>query len=190
MSSVALLAVLLLAPSARAADAQTKADVETLRGAGLKLYELFEGGWLPADLGQLATAVREGSKAVRKLHAKYPSAVADAYGSGVMTNIEDTFKLFGGGNLERGCISHQSATLGAVRGAGLDLLEVKPIMLGKGLEHHAVIVYPKSQGDWAKSGVVLDGWPSQSDAPAKMTFTYAQWRRMFFELPYARLETD
>ncbi|MCX5794628.1 MAG: hypothetical protein NTY77_03925 [Elusimicrobia bacterium] len=159
--------------------------LSSLLEADLAPSDLRDHGWQDRDLPALAEAVRLASLAVQKLHAQHPSAVADAYGSGTMTNIEDSFKLFAGGNLERGCISHQSETIAALAGLR-SALEVKKLMIGKGMEHHAVIVYPKG-ADWKRAGMVLDGWPNQSAVPKKMTFTIGQWQSKFFALRYLML---
>ena len=96
------------------------------------------------------------SDAVQKLHAKYPSAVADTpYGNGTMTNIDDSAKagvrwlrgfLPGDAesekelnedkkaNYKRGCVSHQGAVRSALVPAGLNDLEIKDIFLGAVLE--------------------------------------------------------
>lgn len=86
--------------------------------SGLDLYKLIDMSnhgmrWTTANLVEFAEMIKPASRAVAALHARHPSATADAYGNGTMTNIEDSFKLFGGGNLERGCISHQQTTFDA-----------------------------------------------------------------------------
>ena len=70
-------------------------------------------------------------------------------------------------------------------------MEYKPLKIGKVLEHHAVVAYPKPPEevrkdpaqfeDWWKSkGVVLDGWKNQSSEPDKMTYgSVDQWRGSF-----------
>jgi hypothetical protein len=58
-------------------------------------------------------------------------------------------------------------------------MEYKKIEIGGvGMEHHAVVAYPKGT-DWTKTGVVLDGWESQSADPKKMVFTIDQWKGEF-----------
>jgi hypothetical protein len=47
-------------------------------------------------------------------------------------------------------------------------------MYGKGLEHHAVIVFPKGE-DYRKSGIVLDAWICQRPELDKMVFPYKAW---------------
>jgi hypothetical protein len=168
-----------------AREAKARKAEASLLDADLLPSDLKARGWKEEDFPALAEAISLASKAVKDLHDKYPSAVADAYGNGTMTNIEDSFKLFGGGNLERGCLSHQAVTFSAL-GPLSSVLEVKKLMVGKGLEHHAVIVYPKGT-DWQSSGVVLDGWPNQSAVPKSMTFTISQWQVKFFALRYLAL---
>ncbi|MEK7390435.1 MAG: hypothetical protein AAB036_12155 [Elusimicrobiota bacterium] len=125
-----------------------------------------------ADLGPILLAARG---AVADLHVRNPSAVADAYGNGVMTNIEDTLKLFGEGALERGCVSHQSVTFDAVKPAAKDSsLQVKKIRIRTVFQHNAVIVFPKGS-DWKQSGVVLDGWIRQKSDLDKMVYAFRKW---------------
>jgi hypothetical protein len=134
-------------------------------------------GWSGRNLADLGPAITAAGRAVADLHAKYPSAVADAYGSGTMTNIEDTFKLFGGGNLERGCISHQTVTFAAVKpvlaGSSLEVRKIRELSHGA-FPHNAVVVFPKG-ADWKSAGVVFDGWKRQKSDPDKMTYLFKDW---------------
>ena len=114
-----------LATCAAAADPaidpeKLRASAEAIGKTRVQMYDLIDQSdqgmqWTPSNVADLGEALKAASKAVAELHAAHPSAVADAYGNGSMTNIEDTFKLFGGGNLERGCISHQATTFDAVK---------------------------------------------------------------------------
>ena len=170
-----------------------RASLDVVGKAGLKASDLIDASpdgmnWLPANIADFGPAITAASGAVETLHQKYPSAVADAYGSGTMTNIEDTFKLFGGGRLERGCISHQGVTFDAVKGAlgAKSSLVVKKIRIGTVLQHNAVIIYPKPAdvvaadadklaAHWKRTGVIFDGWLRQKSDPAKMTYLFKDW---------------
>src|SRR6185295_14984536 len=80
----------------------------------IKVSDLRKRGYTDENILDLEKGMAAASNANEQLHAKYPSAVADAYGSGTMTNIEDSAKwAFSGGGykLNRGCISHQQTTL-------------------------------------------------------------------------------
>ncbi len=169
------------APVQDDASARLRASHAAIQNAGLKVDELIatgdkKPGWSVDNVRDLGPAIGAASKAVCELHARHPSAVADAYGNGTMTNMEDTAKLFGGGNLERGCISHQTATFDAVKPvlAGSSL-SVSKIRYGlPPLQHNAVVVFPHGT-DWMYTGVVFDGWLRQKCAPEKMTYMYAPW---------------
>jgi hypothetical protein len=148
--------------------------------SGLDLYKLIDMSnhgmrWTTANLVEFAEMIKPASRAVAALHARHPSATADAYGNGTMTNIEDSFKLFGGGNLERGCISHQQTTFNAVKGLGGKSLSVKKIRYGlPPFQHNAVIVFPAGT-DWMYTGVVFDAWLKQKSDPDRMTYLYEKW---------------
>lgn len=195
--------MLLAAPAFAQTDAAPAVDVEKLRAsqatiasAGIPIYTLIDGSdqgmqWSPRNVADFGPAIAAASKAVADLHAKYPSAVADAYGNGTMTNIEDTFKLFGGGNLERGCISHQTVTFDAVSSAlRKSSLVVRKIREESTLAfpHNAVIVFPKPSAEvaadpkqleayWRRTGVVFDGWKRQKSDSDKMTYLFKDWYR-------------
>lgn len=173
--------------SALGASAQTVASEKVRAGhdafqrAGIPLYKVIDASdkgmkWSVQNMADFGPLVQAASDAVARLHAKYPSATADAYGNGTMTNIEDSFKMFGGGNLERGCISHQSVTFAALR----PLLTNKSLTVSKvryGLpptQHNAVVVYPNGT-DWKYTGVVFDGWLKQKSDPDKMVYLYETW---------------
>jgi hypothetical protein len=162
-------------------------SLATILDADLTLSNLRDRGWRDGDFPALAEAIRLASQAVKALHAKHPSPVADAYGSNTLTNLEHSFKTFAGTRGDRGCLSHQAETISALAGVR-SALDVKRLMIGDGLvEHHAVIIYPKG-ADWEKAGVVLDGWPNQSDVPRKMTLTVDHWQSQFFTLRYLELD--
>ena len=179
------------APAA-AASAKVRASQEAIQRAGIPLSTLIDAsdegmGWSVDIVKDFGPAIDAASKAVNDLHIKYPSAVADAYGSGTMTNIEDTFKLFGGGNLERGCISHQTVTFDAVSPVlHVSSLVVRKIRIGTALQHNAVVVFPKPdaavaadadklKAHWKRTGVIFDGWIRQKSDPAKMTYLFKKW---------------
>lgn len=163
---------------------QARASMEAIKGANLSTTQLLntEGmNWNFENVRDLGPLIKAASDAISALHAKHPSAVADAYRNkyiktGSLTNIEDTFKLFGGGDKERGCISHQNVTYDAL----LPLtegttLEVHKIRIGAILQHNAVIVIPKGT-DWTEAkGLVFDAWLYQDSQPDKMTFLYSDW---------------
>jgi hypothetical protein len=148
--------------------------------ANITQQQLIERYWRPEHVADGAEALKRASEATKLLYQKHPSAVADAYdcrllgGSvGTMTNMEDTAKMLGGGNLERGCISHQSTALAAAFKKDSSI-EVKKIMYGKVLEHHAVVMYPKGE-EWAHSGIIIDAWLCQRAQLDKMTYLYKNW---------------
>jgi hypothetical protein len=177
-----LLLAALSAPAATPPSSEAvRAGHDAFRRAGIPLYTVIDQAdkgmrWSVQNVADFGPLVGAASEAVRRLHQQYPSAVADAYGNGTMTNMEDTAKMFGGGNLERGCISHQSVTYDAL----------KPLLVGKSLtvskiryglpplQHNAVIVFPNGT-DWMYTGVVFDGWLRQKSDPDKMTYLYAPW---------------
>lgn len=183
-----ILLPLLLAAFASAAEpsvdpAKLRASRKVLADTLVPFYELADPTnqgmqWSLRNVADLGPALTEASAAVKKLHEQYPSATADAYGNGMMTNIEDTFRLFGGGKLERGCISHQGTTFDAIK----PLLEkssltVKKIRVGLLMQHNAVIVYPTDK-DWRRSGVILDAWLRQKSDLHKMVYTFRSWNSL------------
>lgn len=149
--------------------------------AKITQQQLIERYWKPEHVADGAEALVRASDAIRKLYAKHHSAVADAYdcktiiggGVGALVNMEDTAKMLGGGNLERGCLSHQSTSLGAAWKKNSSI-EVKKIMYGKFLEHHAVVMYPKGE-EWEHSGIIVDAWLCQRWHLEKMTYLYKDW---------------
>lgn len=169
------------APAGASRSQEVRAGHDAFKRAGIPLYKAIDASekgmnWSVDNMADFGPLVQAASDAVARLHAKHPSATADAYGNGTLTNIEDTFKMFGGGNLERGCISHQSATFNALR----PLLTKKSLTVSKiryGLpptQHNAVIVYPNGT-DWKYTGVVFDGWLKQKSDPDKMVYLYENW---------------
>ena len=170
-----------LAQVAAVDSAKVRAGHEAFNRARIPVYKVIDASekgmnWSVQNMADFGPLVQAASDAVARLHARYPSATADAYGNGTMTNIEDTFKLFGGGNLERGCISHQSETFGALQ----PLLVKKSLVVKKiryGLpptQHNAVIVFPAGT-DWKYTGVVFDAWLKQKSDPDKMVYLYEDW---------------
>ncbi|HVC09922.1 MAG TPA: hypothetical protein VNH15_08300 [Elusimicrobiota bacterium] len=182
------------------AQAQRKRENENsqilnvLQQAKLSPATLASEGWSPDQIHSLALAILRGSLAVARLHEDYPSAVADAYKNSwwhldaELTNLEQSAKagiaeISGNARakaaeFKRGCLAHQQAVFSALSGQNLPGVEVRKIMIGTGLEHHAVIVFPQG-GDWSGSGVVLDGWLNQSSQIGKMTFPVNAWESNF-----------
>lgn len=178
-----LLSALALGASAAEAPvdpAKARASQETIGKTKVPLYELIDQSdqgmqWSLRNTTDLGEALNAASKAIADLYARHPSAVADAYGNGTMTNIEDTFKLFGGGNLERGCISHQQTTFDAVQPLlARSSLTVKKIRIGTVLQHNAVVIYPTGK-DWKQSGIILDAWLKQKADLGRMVYTFKNW---------------
>jgi hypothetical protein len=181
------MAVLLgaLAAGASAADpavdsAKLRAAHATIAKTPIPLYELIDQSeqgmqWSLHNTADVGAALEAASKSIAALYSRHPSAVADAYGNGTMTNIEDTMKLFGGGNLERGCISHQYTTFDAASPllAGSSLT-VKKVRIGTVLQHNAVVIYPTGK-DWKKSGIVLDAWLKQKADLGRSVYTFKKW---------------
>lgn len=158
------------------------AGLDTLERTGIPIHVLIDAseggmGWSAQNVADVGPSLEAASHAVAILHDRFPSAVADTYGNGTLTNIEDTVKWFGTGDLERGCLSHQRLTYEAARRA-LDgsSLEVAKVRIGTVLEHNAVVVYPKGT-DWQRTGIVLDGWVRQKSALDKMVYTFPNWVR-------------
>jgi hypothetical protein len=181
LSTALLLAALATGSSAAEIDsAKARASLDTIGRTKIPVYELIDQAdqgmqWSPANVADLGEGLEAASKAIATLYAQHPSAVADAYGSGTMTNIEDTFKLFGGGSLERGCISHQYTTFDAVAPVlAKSSLTVKKIRIGTVLQHNAVIVFPTGK-DWRQSGVILDAWLRQKADLGRMVYTFKKW---------------
>ncbi len=180
-----ILLPLLLAVCASAAEpsvnpAKLRASREIIAETMIPIHELTDQSYQgmqwslvnAADFGPVLTAA---SAAVKKLHEQYPSATADAYGNGMMTNIEDTARLFGNGKLERGCISHQSITFDAIKPLLTNSsLTVKKIRVGLLLQHNAVIVYPTGKA-WRHSGVIFDAWQRQKSDLHRMVYTFKSW---------------
>jgi hypothetical protein len=115
---------------------------------------------------------------------KYPSAVAEAYHNGTLSNLNESLKnLLGygkgngeGENFERGCVAMQGAAMAAVAPLVTQpdsLWVAERLMVGNGMEHHAVALHRKGRD--LKSGFVLDAWIAQTNDPAKAVFTYDQW---------------
>lgn len=160
--------------------AKARKSMDTLGKTKIPMYELLDQAdqgmqWSAQNIADAGVALEAGSKAIAQLYAAHPSAVADAYGNGTMTNIEDTMKLFGGGNLERGCISHQQTTFDAaapwLRGSSL---EIKKVRIGTVLQHNAVVIYPAGK-DWKQSGIVFDSWLKQKSDLGRSIYTFKQW---------------
>jgi len=160
--------------------AKARASIDTINKTKIPMYELLDQSdqgmqWSAQNMADVGAALEAESKAIAALYAAHPSAVADAYGNGTMTNIEDTMKLFGGGNLERGCISHQQTSFDAASPAlEKSSLTVKKIRIGTVLQHNAVVIYP-SDKDWQKSGIIVDHWLKQKADLARGVYTFKNW---------------
>lgn len=131
--------------------------------------------WSAWDLALLIKAAAEGTA---KYYAETPDAVADKNRCGDSWTGTTT-NLVNGVFRERGCQETQRIVFDAVlMGAGIDTararLEVKKLVIGKVMEHHVVIVYPKD-ADWAQTGVVLDPWIRQCPDPDVFAMTYPDW---------------
>lgn len=159
---------------------KARKSMDTIGKTKIPMYELLDQAdqgmqWSAQNIADVGVALEAGSKAIARLYSAHPSAVADAYGNGTMTNIEDTMKLFGGGRLERGCISHQDTTFHAAAPtlAGSSLV-IKKIRIGTVLQHNAVIIYPDGK-DWQKSGIVFDSWLKQKSDLGRSVYTFKKW---------------
>lgn len=186
MAPLSALLLTVLAASAFAGEPapidpeKARASMATLAKTKIPAYELLDQSdqgmqWNARNLADVGAALEAGSKAIAALYAAHPSAVADAYGNGTMTNIEDTMKLFGGGNLERGCISHQQTTFDAVWPKLVkSSLIAKKVRIGTVLQHNAVVIYPDGK-DWQKSGIVFDSWLKQKSDLGRSVYTFKKW---------------
>ena len=116
--------------------------------ADLDVPDLAARGWKDDDLVALAQAIGLGSQAVQALHGKNPSAAAAAYDSVAPRRPEDIAKIFSllDDESQRSCRLHQKVVSAALSGLR-DVLEVHQLVIGQGLEHRAVIVYPKGRTD-------------------------------------------
>ena len=112
---------------------------------------------------------------VQKLatHISMYGYTAFGKGSGTLTNLQQgiTFMLTLGNpdTIMNGCLALQDATFGVCnqnRPAGYT---VKKIMVGFGMEHHAVVVYPA--GTLPSMGYIFDPWITQSP----QVYTYQEW---------------
>ncbi len=175
-------------------DKNNQILLRVLEQAKLSPTDLASRGWTPEQIHSLARAILIGSVAVSRLHAEYPSAVADAYKNtwwhldAELTNLEQSAEagiaeISGNAQakaaeFKRGCLAHQQAVYAALSRQSLPRVEVRKIMIGTGLEHHAVVVFPAG-GDWSRAGVVLDGWLNQSAQIGKMTFPVRAWESNF-----------
>ena len=161
-------------------SARVRSAHDALKNAGIPIWKMIELGerkmnWNVDNMADFAGVLEASGRAVCDLHRRHPSAVADAYGNGTMTNMEDTFKLFGGGALERGCISHQSTVFDAAKNVAGRSLQVSKIRYGlPPLQHNAVVVFPRGT-DWMFTSLVLDPWLRQKCTPDKMTYLYENW---------------
>ncbi len=159
---------------------KARASMDTIGKTKIPMYELLDQSdqgmqWSAQNIADVGVALEAGSKAIAALYAAHPSAVADAYGNGTMTNIEDTMKLFGGGNLERGCISHQQTTFDAAAPTlAKSSLIIKKIRIGTVLQHNAVVIYPDGK-DWKQSGIIFDSWLRQKSDLGRSIYTFKKW---------------
>lgn len=179
-------AVAAAAPDGSADLAKLRASSDEIRKAGIPIVGLTGAppqgmGWNLRNIADLGPAIEAASRAVEKLHEDNPSNVsATFYGNGSMVNLEDSIKwatgLWGGSDLKRGCVSHQTVTYNAVAPLlNKSSLEVHGVfVVRKVTGHHAVIVFPRGT-DWKQTGVVLDGWIHQESAPDRMTYLFKDW---------------
>lgn len=158
--------------------------------AALPMDRLMDGSYRPDQLVELAYAIRLAGERVREWHLRYPSPAGEFWKNGTMANMEQTaFMLAGAGRLERGCLEHQRVTYEALTALKGGPLEIRKIVIGAGLEHHAVVVFPRD-ADWRETGVVLDGWRKQSSAPQEMTQAFPDWQASFTLLRFKRARLE
>jgi hypothetical protein len=119
------------------AEPRTRTQEPPLVLGKLTSEDLIKMGYTDQNIKDLSKGIEKGSGAVKQLHEQYPSAVGDAYGSGTMTNIEDSAKGAGSAikygfkwlgskvgitdpptediyRVKRGCESHQDVTINAM----------------------------------------------------------------------------
>ena len=93
-------------------------------------------------------------------------------GSGTLTNLQQgiTFMLtWDPDTLLNGCLALQDATFMVCNQLRPANFTVKKIMVGFGMEHHAVVVYPA--GTMYQMGYVFDPWITQSP----QVYSYEEW---------------
>ncbi len=141
---------------------------------------------LPKDAKvQRALILAAYSEGIKGYMFKYPSAVANFYRNGTLSNLNESLKaLFRYGTLtgesmdfERGCAALQGATRQAIEPVmtrpGI-LWEDHRLVVGRGFEHHAIAIFRK--GTSMEAGYVLDPWLSQTSDVNKAVFTFAAWK--------------
>ncbi len=94
-------------------------------------------------------------------------------GSGTLTNLQQgiTFMLTLGDpeTIMNGCLALQDATFSVCNENSPAGYTIKKIMVGFGMEHHAVAVFPA--GTIPSAGYVFDPWITQSP----QVYTYPEW---------------
>ncbi|MBI3073553.1 MAG: hypothetical protein HYY84_15690 [Deltaproteobacteria bacterium] len=128
---------------------------------------------------------------VKNYIIKYPSAVADYYSNGSLSNLNESFKalfqygkaLGEGENYERGCVAMQGATMSAINDTmkrpGI-LWTAKRLVVGNVFEHHAVALF--LTGKTKESGFVIDPWVAQTHEITKAFFTWDEWLSKMWKL--------
>jgi hypothetical protein len=147
---------------------------------------------LPKDAeAQRVLILAAFSEGMKGYMIKYPSAVADFYRNGALSNLNESLKaLFRYGtltgesmNFERGCAALQGATRQAIEPVlsrpGI-LWEARRLAVGNGFEHHAVALFRK--GTSMEAGYVIDPWVSQTSDSKKAVFTFAAWKSRVLHL--------
>ncbi len=147
---------------------------------------------LPSDAGaQRALIISAFAQGLKGYMIRYPSAVADFYHNGTLSNLNESFKAFfkygkytgESMNFERGCVAMQGATRAAIEPVmtrpGI-LWEAHRLVVGNVAEHHAVALYKK--GASMEMGIVLDPWIAQTNDMAKSVFAFAAWKSKMFHL--------
>lgn len=175
----ALLMGLILAAGASAqpaAPAGASDPNAVLQEAGLQAPDLQQLGWSAENIKDLASAIQLASKATRELLSRTSNASGDFWKSGTMANIDGSLR----GDMSRGCVEFQAAVRRALTPLNGSSLDVSGVSVGAGLEHHAVIVFPKDADArphqlWKQRGIVLDGWLNQSAKPREMTYLFQRW---------------
>lgn len=128
---------------------------------------------------------------VKNYIIKYPSAVADYYRNGSISNLNESFKalfqygkaLGEGEDYERGCVAMQGATMSAINDTmkrpGM-LWTARRLVVGNVFEHHAVVLFLK--GKQKESGFVLDPWVAQTHDITNAFFTWDAWSSKMWKL--------
>lgn len=91
---------------------------------------------------------------------------------GTLTNLESGMSwmlTLGNSSLDSGCVSMQSETLRVLKKHKPPGWEVRPVVIGSGMEHHAVAVY--ETGKKLADSYIFDPWVEQKP----MIFKFKEW---------------